>query len=82
VIARYADPAEDVAQLGIVVEQPQQRFAACTTLAYTEDVFRGRVEAKDKQVPVEQDYARTQPVEDVFCLVADVAVVARRPAAA
>jgi len=35
VIARYADPAEDVAQLGIVVEQPQQRFAACTTLAYT-----------------------------------------------
>jgi hypothetical protein len=28
VIARCADPAEDVAQLGIIIEQPQQGSAA------------------------------------------------------
>jgi hypothetical protein len=46
-VARCADPAQDVAQLGIVVEQSQQGFAACTALADAENIFCGRVEAQD-----------------------------------
>ena len=79
-IARCADPAQDVAQLGIIIEQSQQGFTARTTLADAENVFRGGVQAQDEQVPVQQDNAGTQAVEDALCLVADVAVVARGPA--
>jgi hypothetical protein len=34
VIARCADPAEDVAQLGIIIEQPEQGLSARAPLAY------------------------------------------------
>jgi len=65
-IAGDADPAQDVAQLRVVVEELQQGFAARTPLADTEDVLRSGIEAEDEQVPVQQDYAGAQAVEDVL----------------
>jgi hypothetical protein len=38
--------------------------------------FRGGIEANDEQVPVQQDHAGTQAVEDSLCLIVDVAFVA------
>jgi hypothetical protein len=62
VIARRTDPAENVAELGVVVEQPQQRFAAGAPLADAEDILRGGIQINDEQVPVR--------------LIADIAIVA------
>jgi hypothetical protein len=76
VIAGYADPAEDVTQLGVVVEEPEQRFAPRAPLADAENIFRSGIEAQDEQVPVQQDDAGAQAVEDGFCGIADIAVVA------
>jgi hypothetical protein len=85
VIARCADPAEDVAQLRVVVEQAQQRFAACTPLADAENVLRSGIETGDEQVPVQQDDAGAEAVENVLRLLGGRAIVAgtfraRRPA--
>ncbi len=76
VIPRSTDPTEDVAQLGIVVQQPQQRFSVCAPLADPEYVFRSGIEARDKQVPVQQDHPGAEAVEDVLCLVGSRAIVA------
>jgi hypothetical protein len=57
VIAGGDDAAQDVPQLGFVVDEPQQRFTARAPYTDAENVFRGRVEADDEQVAVEQDDA-------------------------
>ena len=75
-IARVTDPAENVAELGVVVEQPQQRFAAGAPLADAEDILRGGIQINDEQVPVQQDDAGTQVVENGVRLIADIAIVA------
>jgi hypothetical protein len=86
VIARNADAAENVTQLGVVIEEPQQRFATRAPLTDAENVFGSGIETQDEQVSVQQDDAGAQAVEDGFCLVASIVVVAgaltaRRPAA-
>ncbi len=75
VIARRTDAAEDVAQFRVVVQKPQERFPARAPLAYAENIFRGGIEADDEQVPVQQDDAGTQAVEDGLGLIADITAV-------
>jgi hypothetical protein len=73
-VAGGTDPAEDVAQFGVVVEQAQQGFAARPPLAHTEYVFGRRIQADDEPVPVEQDDTGTQTVEDMTRLLVTAVV--------
>jgi hypothetical protein len=74
VVSGYADAGQDIVEFRVVVEEPQQRFAARAPLAHAEDILCGGVEAEDEQVSVQQDDAGAQAVEDVLCLLANVAV--------
>ena len=56
-IARRHDARQNILQLRVVIEQPQQRLAAGATLADAEDVLGGRIQADDEEVAVEQDDA-------------------------
>jgi hypothetical protein len=54
-VARDGDPAQDLAHLGFVVDQPQQRLAVGASAADAEDVFCGRIQVDNQQVIVQQD---------------------------
>ena len=77
VVTGFQDATQDVAQLGFVVEEAQQRFAACALHADAEDVFASRVEVDDQQVVVDEDDARTEAVKNAFRDIVARAVVAR-----
>jgi hypothetical protein len=62
------DARQDVLQFPIIVEQPQQRFAPRAVLTDTEYVLRGRIQADDEQIVVEQDDAGAQAVDDGLSL--------------
>jgi hypothetical protein len=69
---------QDVLQLRLIVEQPQQRLSAGAPLADPEDVLGGRVEANNEQVAIEQDDARAQAVEDAARITTSGATVVGR----
>lgn len=54
VIAGNYNATQDIAHFRFIVDQAQQRFAARTFLADTQDILSGRVEANDQQVLIEQ----------------------------
>ena len=64
VITGRDDARQDILQLRVIVEQAQQGFAARAMVADAENVLGSRVQAQDKQIVVEQDYARTQAIKD------------------
>ena len=80
VIAGRNYPAEDVAQLRFIIDKSQQRLATRAPLADAENVLRGRIQADDEQVLVEQNDARAQAVEYVrgFSVDGPVVVGSRR----
>jgi len=66
---------QDIPHLGFVVDQLQKRFTLCTTLANSEYVFGGRVQADNQQVFVEKNYARTQGVENRLGVLTDGSII-------
>lgn len=79
VIAGPANAAENIAQLRLVVEKPQQGMAACALRADSENVFGGRVQRDDQQITVDQNDARAQAVQDGLGVPVRAAVAARLP---
>lgn len=77
VITCFYDAAQDIAQLGIIIDETQQGLPFCTLLADAENVLGGRVQADDQQARVKQDDARTQAVEYALGFVVEGAAVVR-----
>jgi hypothetical protein len=69
VVTRFQHPAENVAHLGLVVDEAQQRLAARALLADAEDVLGGGVEVDDQQAVVDENDACAQAVENAFGIV-------------
>jgi hypothetical protein len=63
-VARVHDPGQNVPQFGLVVDQPQQGFAAGALNAHAEDVLGGGIEVEYEQARIEYDDARAQRIED------------------
>jgi hypothetical protein len=64
VVAGDSNAVEQLAHFGVVVDEPQQRLAARTFAADTENVFCGRIQINNEQVFVQQDDAGIQAVEN------------------
>ena len=64
-VTRRENAAQDVAHLGFVVDELEQRLSARALLADAENVLCCRVEPDNQEVLVEQDDARAQVVEYV-----------------
>jgi len=79
-IARLANPGQDIAKLRFIVDETQQRPTAGAFFADAEDVLSGRVKANDQQAIIQQDNARIQAVEDTFGVVVKGAVATGLPA--
>jgi len=79
VIARLNNAAQDVAQFRLIIDQPQQCFAASAPCTDAENIFRGRIEADDQQVRIKQNDARAKAIENLFCVVVECSVVAGTP---
>jgi hypothetical protein len=76
-VSALHDPAENVAQLRLVIDQLQQGCATCTSRADSEDIFGGWIQAQDQQAGIQQDDAGIQAVENLLRIVVESAVVAR-----
>ena len=59
-IARLADATEDIAEFRVVVEQAQQRLAACALFGNAEQMFGRRIEITNQEGAVENDDAGTE----------------------
>lgn len=57
VVARFDDATQYVAQLGFIVDKPQQRLALRALHANAKDVLRGRIEVDDQKAVVEKNDA-------------------------
>jgi len=57
VIACADHACQNVLELRIVADQPQQRFAASSFFADAEQVFRRRIESDDQKRTIQQDDA-------------------------
>jgi hypothetical protein len=75
VAGRY-NQAQDVAQLGLIFDEPQQGVTASSPLTDAKDIFGGGVHADDQEVLVKKNDAGTQAVEDVAGIPAYGTVVA------
>jgi hypothetical protein len=69
------DAAEDVAHFRLVIDEPQQRLAACALQADAEYVLGCGVKGDDQQVVVDEDDACAQAVENAFGIVRCCAAV-------
>lgn len=67
---------QDIAHLGLVVDQLQQRLTVRALLADTKDVFGGRVQRNDQKMFIKKDDANTQRVENVTGVSVQRSVVA------
>jgi hypothetical protein len=65
-VAGIHDPGEDVPELGLVVDEPEQGFAAGTLNAHAEYVLGGGIEVEYQQARIEDDDTRAQRVEDAL----------------
>lgn len=77
VIAGFNHPAQDIAQLRLIIDEAQQGLARSTLCADTEDIFRGRIQTDDQEARVEKNDASTQGFENPPGVVVEDAVVTR-----
>ena len=77
VVAGLYGATQYVAKLWFVVDQLQERLAAGALRTYTENIFRGWIQADDKQVCIQQNNAGAEVVENRLCVVVEGAVVTR-----
>jgi len=59
-VARIQNAPQDVSQLRLITDKPQQRFPARAVYANAEDVFGGRVQVENEQAIVENDDTGTE----------------------
>jgi hypothetical protein len=76
VVTGFQHATQDVAELGFVINQAQQRLAACALHADAEDILRRRVEISDQQAVINEDNARAQAIENSLRIVAGCSVAA------
>jgi hypothetical protein len=76
IVTRLQHAPENVAHLGLVVDQPQQGLAARALQADAEDVLGRGIEIDDQQAVVDKNDARAKAVENSLWIVCRRAAVA------
>ena len=75
-VAGLNGTTQDVAQFRLVINQPQERFAARAARTNTKNIFRGRIQADDEKACIKKNNAGVEAVENLFGVAVECAVVA------